>query len=111
MGDGGVGWQMLGSLGVQKLVLPAVATVGGTWTGAFGFRATEESERRQLAEMGILVFPGTQTLEKALVNTGNRLHLPLPERGSDEGDAHLSWGGGRCAFQGRLSQTLCLEPL
>ena len=68
--------QMLGSLGVQKLVLPAVAAVGSTWTGAFGFRAMEERERRQLAEMGILVFPGTQTLEKALVGTGNGI-LPL----------------------------------
>ena len=67
----GLGLQMLGSLGVQKLVLPAVAAVGSTWTGAFGFRAMEETERRQLAEMGILVFPGTQTLEKALVGTGN----------------------------------------
>eukprot|EP00897_Mesotaenium_endlicherianum_P002171 jgi/Mesen1/1982/ME000147S01076 len=59
--------QLLAGLGVEKLVLPAVPDVLATWTGAFGFQAMEDREKRSLAELGVLVFPGASTLEKHLL--------------------------------------------
>eukprot|EP00850_Spirogloea_muscicola_P014767 SM000108S14211 [mRNA] locus=s108:189963:195408:+ [translate_table: standard] len=91
--------KLLGVLGVEKLVLPAVPGLGDTWTSAFGFRTMAESEMRRLAELGILVFPGTTTLEKLVqplpCRTSNMAGIVLPPNGvfdqsSCEGGGHRS---------------------
>lgn len=65
---------MLYSLGVERLVLPAVPELLGTWTGAFGFQPMDESDRLQLMDLNIMAFPGTSTLYKRLENVE-----PVPE--------------------------------
>eukprot|EP00850_Spirogloea_muscicola_P020923 SM000230S07359 [mRNA] locus=s230:98877:104358:- [translate_table: standard] len=89
--------QLLGVLGVEKLVLPSVPGLGDTWTSAFGFRTMAESEMRRLAELGILVFPGTTTLEKLVqplpCRPSNMAEIQLPPNGvfdqaSCEGGSH-----------------------
>ncbi|CAM6109439.1 unnamed protein product [Calypogeia fissa] len=58
--------QMLHSLEVERLVLPAVPELLETWTAAFGFQSMDESERLKLMDLNIMAFPGTSTLYKRL---------------------------------------------
>ncbi|PTQ33187.1 hypothetical protein MARPO_0091s0046 [Marchantia polymorpha] len=58
--------EMLRSVGVERLVLPAVPELLETWTGAFGFMNMEGSERLQLMDLNIMAFPGTSLLYKPL---------------------------------------------
>ncbi|KAG6552628.1 hypothetical protein Mapa_005828 [Marchantia paleacea] len=58
--------EMLRSLGVERLVLPAVPELLETWTGAFGFMNMQGSERLQLMDLNIMAFPGTSLLYKPL---------------------------------------------
>jgi hypothetical protein len=57
---------MLQMVGVQKLVLPAVPEMQDYWTGPFGFQPMEDSLKRTLLELNLLVFPGTSILQKPL---------------------------------------------
>ncbi|KAG6552489.1 hypothetical protein Mapa_005909 [Marchantia paleacea] len=58
--------EMLRSVGVERLVLPAVPELLETWTGAFGFMNMQGSERLQLMDLNIIAFPGTSLLYKPL---------------------------------------------
>ncbi|KAL3681613.1 hypothetical protein R1sor_024569 [Riccia sorocarpa] len=58
--------EMLRSLGVERLVLPAVPELLETWTGAFGFMGMQGSERLKLMDLNIMAFPGTSLLYKPL---------------------------------------------
>lgn len=58
--------QMLHSIGVKSLVLPAVPELMETWTGAFGFQALSSCEKKELTKLNIMAFPGTSLLQKSL---------------------------------------------
>ncbi|KAL2620318.1 hypothetical protein R1flu_000523 [Riccia fluitans] len=58
--------EMLRSIGVERLVLPAVPELLETWTGAFGFMNMQGSERLKLMDLNIMAFPGTSLLYKPL---------------------------------------------
>ncbi|GBG64931.1 hypothetical protein CBR_g48679 [Chara braunii] len=60
---------LLANLQVKKLVLPAVPDVQDTWRESFGFQSIADRDKRELAELGIMVFPGTSTLEKPIIST------------------------------------------
>lgn len=59
-------YQALGSLKVDKLVIPAVPELMDTWTKGFGFTPVRESARKTIKNLNLVVFPGVDMLEKSL---------------------------------------------
>lgn len=59
--------QLLGEMGVERLVLPAVPEMVATWTGpSFGFREMGQADRQDVAHHAILRFQGTIMCHKQL---------------------------------------------
>ncbi|KAJ0234447.1 Acyl-CoA N-acyltransferase with RING/FYVE/PHD-type zinc finger protein [Hirschfeldia incana] len=65
----------LGSLKVDKLVIPAVPELMDTWTKGFGFTSVRESARKTIKNLNLVVFPGVDMLEKSLAKDNGELLL------------------------------------
>ena len=58
---------MLTSIGVEKLILPAVPELQDTWIDAFGFQQMSLPDLQELSKLNLMTFPGTSLLQKLLL--------------------------------------------
>ncbi|PKA56842.1 putative zinc finger protein [Apostasia shenzhenica] len=68
--------EILKSLKVEMLILPAVSSFVDSWISAFGFEPIDDNDKQRLSTMCVISFPGTILLKKKL--------YPSPENESED---------------------------
>ncbi|KAJ4978138.1 hypothetical protein NE237_008918 [Protea cynaroides] len=61
--------KMLSSLHVEKLIIPAIPDLLGTWMTSFSFTPLESSHREEIRNLSMMLFADTILLQKSLCNS------------------------------------------
>ncbi|PIN19826.1 Histone acetyltransferase [Handroanthus impetiginosus] len=59
------------ALKVGQLIIPAISEHTNMWTAVFGFHELEDIHKKEIKPLNMLVFPGTDMLQKQLVKQEN----------------------------------------
>lgn len=62
--------QILCSLHVVKLIIPAIPDMLETWTKSFSFKPLEPSHREEVKNLSLVVFAETTLLQKSMHSKG-----------------------------------------
>ncbi|MCO5588609.1 hypothetical protein L7F22_042566 [Adiantum nelumboides] len=75
--------KLLSSLNVVLFVLPAIPELFDTWTLAFGFKPLDSSLKSTLKDISMMVFPGTELLQKPVALTPEKDYSPSQDAGAE----------------------------
>ncbi|KAL8486404.1 hypothetical protein ACS0TY_023190 [Phlomoides rotata] len=118
----------LRSLKVHQLFIPAISEHMNTWTTVFGFHELTDIDKKKIKTMSMLVFPGTDMLQKKLVkhensdgakvsgSTKNQRRLPVPVKKSEvnsslEQNRQASSDSEGCPEQNRQASKIEVDAL
>ncbi|GLJ11266.1 hypothetical protein SUGI_0149860 [Cryptomeria japonica] len=90
--------KLLHSLGVERLILPAISELKNAWEKAFGFQRMTSAERFELLQHSFVNFPDTTVLQKLFV----RAEGAASESGLAAMHFNLGSGHGEQPIQGGI---------
>ncbi|KAK6146069.1 hypothetical protein DH2020_019938 [Rehmannia glutinosa] len=74
----------LSSLKVGQLIIPTISEHMNTWTTVFDFHELEDAHKKEIKSMNMLVFPGTDMLQKQLLKQENPDGIKVSESTNNE---------------------------
>ncbi|XP_042501440.1 uncharacterized protein LOC122079229 isoform X2 [Macadamia integrifolia] len=95
--------KMLSSLHVEKLIIPAIPDLLGTWMTSFSFKPLESSHIEEIRNLNMMIFADTTLLQKSLRNMETN-------EASDKKQVGIVSGLEKVTEQNSLSTACCWQP-
>ncbi|XP_066364180.1 uncharacterized protein [Miscanthus floridulus] len=83
--------QVLASVQVEKLMIPAIASTADTWKRSFSFRPVDPQLREELKRLNLVVITGTTMLHKPVASPPPPLPLLPPPSLQQAGSSEAWW--------------------